>query len=122
MLTALKASLRLDSSLDACVWTMVASAFRGMMRLGETTVTVEIRKVFHPQSHATRGRVNPSVRNVLVIVTLMYLSRAKAAAPGERQSIWLIPQGALCLMVASNNLAWTICCSLGETGTVTLDR
>ena len=83
---------------------------------------MDTRKVFHPQSHATRGCVNPSVRNALVIVALMYLSRAKAAAPGERQSIRLTPQGALCLMVALNNLAWTICCSLGETGTVAFDR
>ena len=103
MLAVLKATLRLDYSFDACVWAMAMCAFWGMMRLGEATV--ESRKAFNPLSHATRGCVHQGHDNKGTPYARIDLPKAKTAKPGEKQSIWLAPQGELCPMTALHNMA-----------------
>ncbi|KAG1726067.1 uncharacterized protein EDB91DRAFT_1061829, partial [Suillus paluster] len=52
MLTAIKATLRLDQPFDACIWAMSSCAFFGMMRFGE--VAVKTRMSFDKSKHITR--------------------------------------------------------------------
>ena len=103
MLAALRASLCLGSSFDTCVWAMATCAFWGMMRLGEATV--QSRGAFSPQSHATRGSVYQDHDLKGTPYARINLPRAKTAAPGEQQSIWLTPRGPLCPLTALHNMA-----------------
>ncbi|CAA7270073.1 unnamed protein product [Cyclocybe aegerita] len=52
MLRALKRTLNLNDTFDACVWAMAACAFWGMMRFGE--VSVKSRKDFSGDKHLKR--------------------------------------------------------------------
>ena len=102
MLTVLKVTLRLDYNFDACVWAMAACAFWGMTRFGEATV--ESRKAFHPLSHTSRGCVHQGHDNKGTPYARIDLPKAKTAKPGEKQSIWLTPQGPLCPVAALHNM------------------
>ena len=73
------------------------------MRLGEAMVGG--RKAFHPLSHATRGYIHQGHDNKGTPYARIDLPKAKTAKLGEKQSIWLAPQGALCPMAALHNMA-----------------
>ena len=103
MLTILKVALQLDYSSDACVWAMAIFTFRCMMCLGEATV--ESQKVFYPLSHVTRRCIHQGHDNKGTPYTWIDLLKAKTTKPGEKQSIWLAPQGVLCPMAALHNMA-----------------
>ncbi|KZT17912.1 hypothetical protein NEOLEDRAFT_1027298, partial [Neolentinus lepideus HHB14362 ss-1] len=103
MLTAIKTSLRLDDSFDACIWAICACAFWGMMRFGEATV--QARHAFDGARHLKRSDSifahdldgHPYAR--------LDLPSAKTAKPGETQSVFLNEQGSLCPLAALRNLA-----------------
>ena len=82
---------------------MATFTFWGMMHLGEATV--ESRKVFHPLSHATRGCIHQGHDNKGAPYARIDLPKVKTAKLGEKQSIWLATQGALCPMAALHNMA-----------------
>ena len=82
---------------------MAMFTFWGMMCLGEATV--ESRKAFHPLSHATRGCIHQGHDNKGTTYARINLLKAKTAKLGEKQSIWLATQGALCPMAALHNMA-----------------
>ncbi|KAG1828841.1 hypothetical protein EV424DRAFT_1317714, partial [Suillus variegatus] len=103
MLHALKATLDLSDSFDACIWAMASCAFFGMMRFGE--VAVGTRAAFNPAKHLTRKDVFLGADLAGKSYARLDLPSAKTARPGEIQSIFLVPQGTLCPITALHNLA-----------------
>jgi hypothetical protein len=55
MLLALKASLNLNDSFEACVWVMASCAYWGMIRFGE--VSVQSRASFDGTKHLKQSEV-----------------------------------------------------------------
>lgn len=103
MLTALKNTLILSDSFDACIWAIAACAFWGMMRFGE--VTVKSRTEFNGSKHLKRydaadGRDDTGRR-----FAKLGLPSAKTAKPGEIQYVYLASEGHLCPLEALANLA-----------------
>ncbi|CAA7260556.1 unnamed protein product [Cyclocybe aegerita] len=105
MLRALKRTLNLNDTFDACVWAMAACAFWGMMRFGE--VSVKSRKDFSGDKHLKRrdaflGRDLDGRR-----YARLDLPSAKTAAVGEIQSVFLATQSTsdLCPLEALHNMA-----------------
>jgi len=96
-------SLNLNSPFDACFWAITTCAFWGMMRLGETTV--QSRHDFSPSRYLTRGDYTEAVDTKNRPYLRLDLPSAKTAKPGERQSVWLVPQGDLCPTAALHNMA-----------------
>jgi hypothetical protein len=103
MLTALKASLDLNDSFDACAWAMAACAFWGMMRFGEVSVTS--RGAFMPSKHLKRRDVRLGHDLNGKYYACLSLPSAKTAKPGEIQSVFLVRQETLCPIEALHNLA-----------------
>ena len=105
MLRALKLSLDLSNSFDACVWAMAACAFWGMMRFGE--VSVKSRSDFHPQKHLKRSDATIDFDSDGRRYARLDLPSAKTAATGEVQSVFLMTQSAsdLCPIEALINMA-----------------
>lgn len=102
MLRALKLTLTLDDTFDACVWAMASCAFWGMMRFGEVSVTK--RLAFDGSKHLKRRDIflgkdldgKPYAR--------LDLPSAKTAKAGEIQQIFLISQDDICPLDALANL------------------
>lgn len=103
MLTALKATLSLSDSFDACIWAMASCAFFGMMRFGEVSVTS--RAAFRPSKHLTRAHAFFGVDMRGSPYARLDLPSAKTARIGEIQSVFLNEQGSLCPLAALHNLA-----------------
>ena len=105
MLRALKVSLQLSESFDACIWAMAACAFWGMMRFGE--VSVKSRTSFQGDKHLKRS--DAFVGNDLdgQKYIRLDLPSAKTALTGEIQSVFMTTQSAsdLCPIDALENLA-----------------
>lgn len=103
MLRLVKRSLDLNTPFDACVWAIITCAFWGMMRLGEATV--KCRDDFKPSKSLTRrDAITGSDQDGRLFMRLD-LPAAKTARPGDKQSVWLVPQGDLCAVGAIQNLA-----------------
>jgi hypothetical protein len=102
MLRVVKELLNLNSPFDACVWAIATCAFWGMMRLGEATV--KSRDTFNPSLHLTRGDAFQALDMHRRRYVRLDLPSAKTAKPGEKQSIWLVPQKGLCPIDALHNL------------------
>ena len=102
MLSALKATLDLNSSFDACIWAMAVCAFWGMMRFGE--VSVKARSAFSPSEHLKRidAMFGQDLNNKQYV--RLDLPSAKTARPGETQSVFLVPQRGLCPLEAIHNM------------------
>lgn len=106
MLVALKATLDLSDSFDACVWAMASCAFWGLMRFGE--VSVKSRSAFDPALHLKRCDSTSGVDLDGVPYICLHLPSAKTAAPGEIQKVYLTEQGNLCPIAALRNLATVV--------------
>ena len=102
LLHLVKKSLDLDSPFDACVWAIATCAFWGMMRLGEATV--KSRSEFSPMKHLAREDAFEAYDLKKRRYMRLELPSAKTAKPGERQSVWLVPQKNLCPIEALYNL------------------
>ena len=96
-------SLDINTPFDACVWAIATCAFWGLMRLGEATV--KSRGAFNPSVHLTRGDVHEKRDKNDRRYVRMDLPSAKTAKPGEKQSVWLVPQKQLCPIKAVHNLS-----------------
>jgi hypothetical protein len=105
MLRALKTSLKLMESFDACVWDMACCAFWGMMRFGE--VSVKSRTSFHGDRHLKRKDSFVGLDMDGRKYIRLDLPSAKTASTGEIQSVFMTTQSAsdLCPIEALENLA-----------------
>ena len=103
MLHALKASLNLDDSFEACVWAMASCAYWGMMRFGE--VSVQSRASFDGAKHLKQLYVCFDKDLNGKCYARLDLPSAKTAVTGEIQSIFLVEQQGLCPLEALENLA-----------------
>ncbi|KIK37636.1 hypothetical protein CY34DRAFT_35899, partial [Suillus luteus UH-Slu-Lm8-n1] len=106
MMHALKATLSLSEPFDACIWAMASCAFFGMMRFGE--VSVESRTAFKPAKHLTRKDVFLGSDLAGKAYARLDLPSVKTVHLGETQSVFLVTQGSLCMIVALQNLATVI--------------
>lgn len=102
MLTALKLTLVLSDSFDACVWAAASCAFWGLMRFGE--VSVKSRANFCGDKHLTRADVKTGVDLDGKFYARLDLPSAKTAGPGEIQEVFLTAQGDSCPIRALDNL------------------
>lgn len=98
MLRALRSVLKLAEPFDMCIWAMAVCAFWGLMRFGE--VTVATRGAFSPAEHLTRGDVFSGRDQDGQPYAWLDLPAAKAAKPGDIQSVFLVEQGDLCPLEA----------------------
>ena len=105
MLQALRLSLDLQNSFDACVWAMAACAFWGMMRFGE--VSVKSRADFDVRKQLKRSDATVDFDTDGRLYARLDLPAAKTAATGEIQSVFLMTQSSsdLCPIEALLNMA-----------------
>lgn len=103
MLRALKATLDITLSFDACIWAMCTCAFWGMMRFGE--VSVKSRAAFDGTKHLKR-------RDAFIGTDLsgkpyarLSLPSAKTAGPGQTQQVFVAEEEGLCPLEALENLS-----------------
>ncbi|KAF9442291.1 DNA breaking-rejoining enzyme [Macrolepiota fuliginosa MF-IS2] len=102
MLTTLQATLDLNSTFDACVWAMAATAFWGLLRFGE--VSVQSRASFSPGHHLKRADVIIGLDLDKHVYGRLDLPSAKTAAPGVSQQVFLVQRKSLCPLAALANL------------------
>ena len=103
MLRALRATLDLSNTFDACIWAMACCAFWGMMRFGE--VSVKSRKDFDGAKHLKRSDAFMGYDLDGKRYARLDLPSAKTAAAGEIQSVYVVPQSDLCPIEALTNMA-----------------
>ena len=103
MLRALRATLDLSNTFDACIWAMACCAFWGMMRFGE--VSVKSRKDFDGAKHLKRSDAFMGYDLDGKRYAQLDLPSAKTAAAGEIQSVYVVPQSDLCPIEALTNMA-----------------
>lgn len=106
MLLALKSSLRLSDSFDACLWAAVTCAFWGMMRFGE--ITVHSQAAFSGSRHLKRSDVLVATDLRGTLYARLDLPHAKTAKPGEIQQVFVVQQGTLCPIAALRNLSQVV--------------
>jgi hypothetical protein len=103
MLHALKATLNLSDTFDACVWAIACCAFWEMMRFGE--VLVKTRLDFNGTKHLKRSDAFIGFDLDGMQYAWLNLPSAKTAAPSEIQSVFITPQSNLCPIEALTNMA-----------------
>ena len=103
MMRALKASLDMADSFEACIWAMATCAFFGLMRFGE--VSVPSRAAFSKEKHLTRGSCLLATDLDGRPYARLHLPAAKTAAPGECQDIFFVEEQGLCPLKALQHLA-----------------
>lgn len=102
MLAALRDSLNLGDSFEACIWALAACAFWGLMRFGE--VTVRSRAAFSPTLHLTRAHAFFGRDINGKDYARLDLPSAKTARAGEIQHVFLVKQDSLCPIDALHRL------------------
>lgn len=103
MLRALRAHLNMKDSFDACVWAMATSAFFGLMRFGE--VSVSSRSAYSKDRCLSRGSCLLTVDTDGRPYARLRLPHAKTAKPREYQDVFLVQEAGLCPLEALKNLA-----------------
>ena len=88
MLHALKASLNLNDSFEACIWAMASCAYWGMMRFGE--VSVQSRASFNGAKHLKRSDVCFDRDLNGKRYARLDLPSVKTAVTGKIQSVFLV--------------------------------
>lgn len=112
MLAAIKPTLNLCDPFEACIWAIATSAFWGLMRFGEATVTS--RGAFDPNRQLKRSDALFGTDLDGKDYARLDLPSAKTAKPGEIQHIFLVKQGSLCPLDALRNLAHIVPATAGE--------
>lgn len=103
MLRAIKATLALNQSFDACVWAICVCTYWGMMHMGKATVNS--CNTFVGSRHLTQKNMLFDRNLDRKQYTHLDLPLAKTAKPGKIQLISLTTQDKLCPLKVLENLA-----------------
>ncbi|KAF9000630.1 hypothetical protein BDQ17DRAFT_1245244, partial [Cyathus striatus] len=107
MLNTLRSSLDLAQPFHACIWAAATSAFWGLMRFGE--VSVSSRTAFDGCKHIKRSDLEFKKDLDQKPYARLSLPTAKTATPGEIQVIVLAAQPSiLCPVAALHNLHFVV--------------
>jgi hypothetical protein len=90
MLMALRNTLDLTDSFDACIWAAATCAFFGLMRFGE--LSVRSQAAFSPQLHLAREHALFDHDKAGSARVKLLLPRAKTSEPGKPQEIVIVDQ------------------------------
>jgi hypothetical protein len=103
MLNALKRTLDLHTTFDACIWAAATCAFWGLMRFGEVTVPAYAQ--FDARKYLTQKDVQISYDIDGKRYARLDLPSAKTAKPGDSQSVFITDQLGVCPIEALLNLS-----------------